>query len=239
MRLSTLIALLSLLGLACSDLPGRPDPANRYQRPQDVEDFAKLYADNCSGCHGGAGRLGPATPLGDPLYASLASPGYLARIIASGVRGTPMPAFAIERGGTLTDRQVEIIATGLAEGSLGAPRPGNFPDAPPLVDPSPPLSVRDPAQFARGARAYAVFCARCHGPGGEGGSEAGSIIDAAYLGLVSDQALRTAVIVGRKDLGMPDWRDAEQLSTPYRPMSGAEVRDVVAWVASHRPPKSR
>jgi len=238
MRLFALLALVSLLGVSCSELPGRPDPADRYQRPQDVDDFGKLYAGNCSGCHGAAGRLGPATPLGDPLYAALAPPGYLARIIASGVKGTPMPAFATEKGGTLTNRQVEILAAGLAAGSLGAPPSADIDEAPPLVDPASITAPQGSPPLERGAQAYAVFCARCHGPGGAGGSDAGSIVDAAYLGLVSDQALRTAVIVGRKDLGMPDWRDLEQPNTPPRPMSGAEVRDVVAWIASHRPPKS-
>jgi len=239
MRPAVLLALLSCLGLACSELPGRPDPADRYQRPQDVEDFAELYAANCSGCHGAAGRLGPASPLGDPLYLSLAAPDYLARITAEGVKGTPMPAFAIKQGGTLTDRQVEIIAAGLATGSLGAAGSEDFPDAPALVDPSPVPATRDHAQLERGARAYAVFCARCHGPSGAGGTEAGSIVAAAYLGLVSDQALRTAIIVGRKELGMPDWRAAEQMSTPYRPMTQAEIRDLVAWIASHRQASSR
>ena len=235
MRLLAAVVLLLLPVFACGDLPGRPDPNDRYQRPQDVEDFAALYAVNCSGCHGSQGRLGRATPLGDPLYAALAKVDYLAQVIAQGVQGTPMPAFAREKGGTLTNRQVDILAAGLADGKLGGATPEEFPGAPALVAPSPVAGTE--GRLHRGAEAYALFCARCHGPGGAGGSEAGSIVDAAYLGLVSDQALRTAVIVGRKDLGMPDWRDAEQLSTPVRPMSAAEVRDVVAWIASHRPPK--
>ena len=56
------------------------------------------------------------------------------------------------------------------------------------------------------------------------------MINPDYLALVSDQALRTAVIVGRSDLGMPDWR----AYTPGRPMSSQEISDVVAWLASHR-----
>jgi hypothetical protein len=56
------------------------------------------------------------------------------------------------------------------------------------------------------------------------------VIDAAYLALTSDQALRTAVIVGRSDLGMPDWR----ANIPGRPMTAQEISDVVAWLASHR-----
>jgi cytochrome c oxidase cbb3-type subunit 3/ubiquinol-cytochrome c reductase cytochrome c subunit len=56
------------------------------------------------------------------------------------------------------------------------------------------------------------------------------VVDSAYLALVSDQALRTAVIAGRVDLGMPDWREA----VADRPMTPQEIADVVAWLASHR-----
>jgi hypothetical protein len=56
------------------------------------------------------------------------------------------------------------------------------------------------------------------------------VLDPAYLALVSDQALRTAVIVGRSDLGMPDWR----ANISGQPMSPQEISDVVAWLASHR-----
>ena len=56
------------------------------------------------------------------------------------------------------------------------------------------------------------------------------MIDPAYLALVSDQALRTAVIVGRSDLGMPDWR----ANISGRAMTAQEISDVVAWLASHR-----
>ncbi|HEY7318089.1 MAG TPA: hypothetical protein VIE89_10990, partial [Candidatus Binatia bacterium] len=51
-----------------------------------------------------------------------------------------------------------------------------------------------------------------------------------YLALVSDQGLRTTVIVGRSDLGMPDWR----ANVSGQPMSPQEISDVVAWLASHR-----
>jgi hypothetical protein len=57
------------------------------------------------------------------------------------------------------------------------------------------------------------------------------VVDPAYLALVSDQALRSAVIAGRPDLGMPDYRTA----APERPMSAQEIADVVAWLAAQRP----
>jgi mono/diheme cytochrome c family protein len=81
----------------------------------------------------------------------------------------------------------------------------------------------------RGATVYQTYCAKCHGPEGKGGETGGSVVDASYLALVSDQGLRTAVIAGRVDLGMPDWRGY----VPGKPMTDQEISDVVAWMASH------
>jgi mono/diheme cytochrome c family protein len=78
---------------------------------------------------------------------------------------------------------------------------------------------------------YATFCARCHGADGTGGGSGGSIVDGSYLGLVSDQALRTVVLVGRPKLGMPDFRSL----VPGRTMTAPEVADLVAWLAMKRP----
>jgi hypothetical protein len=58
------------------------------------------------------------------------------------------------------------------------------------------------------------------------------VVDAAYLALVSDQALRTAVIAGRTDLGMPDWRE----DIPGKLLTPQQISDVVAWLAARREP---
>ena len=222
-------ALAAVLG--CDSLPGRPDPAERYQRPSEVEDFALLYATHCSGCHGAEGQNGPATNLGDPLYAALADPGELRRVIARGVAGTPMPVFARQRGGTLTPKQIDILAEGLKAGLNGSEPAARLGAAPPLVAEAGLGGSASVAQLASGQRAYANFCARCHGGAGTGGASGGSLLEPAFLGLVSDQGLRTTVIVGRQDLGMPGWRGAGE-----RAMTAAEVTDVVAWLGSHRLP---
>ena len=47
---------------------------------------------------------------------------------------------------------------------------------------------------------------------------------------MSDQGLRTSVLVGRPARGMPDWRGAKGAA----PMTANEVADVVAWLASRR-----
>lgn len=217
--------LLSALG--CDSLPGKPSEAARYVRPDEVTDFETLYALNCSGCHGAEGRLGPARALNDALYLALAPPEVLTRTIAAGRQGTPMPAFAHSEGGPLTEAQIDALVSGLRE-RWGAATGGRLP---PYSAVDARAAGQRPADGARGRLAFGVFCAECHGDDGRGGEKAGSVVDPSYLGLVSDQGLRTSVIVGRPDLGNPDWREY----VPGRPMTDQEISDVVAWLVAQRP----
>lgn len=224
------ILLLSTLG--CDSLPGRPSEAGRYVQPDQVLDFETLYAQNCSGCHGADGTLGPARALRDPLYLALAPPTVLKRTLAMGVAGTPMPAFARTDGGTLTDAQIDALVKGLREHWGDATEGG----LPPYSEADARAAGQPPADAARGRVAFGTFCGGCHGADGSGGdgSDAkagGSVVDPAYLGLVSDQGLRTSVIVGRPDLGNPSFRDY----VPGRAMTGQQISDVVAWLVAQRP----
>lgn len=226
------VASLVIAFLAgCDWMPGRPTEADRPVLPSDVKDFAVLYDRSCAGCHGADGRLGAARPLNDPVYLALISERTLRRIIAQGTPGTASPAFAESAGGGLTNEQIEILARGIRN-TWGAP--GRFTNVA-----LPPYSLNDaivagqaPGDSKRGRKVYVTYCARCHGGDGHGSPNGGSVVDASYLALVSDQALRTTVIAGRADLGMPDWRE----DVPGRPMTGQEISDVVAWLASHRLP---
>jgi len=221
------LGLLLLVGLSgCDGLPGKPDPANRYIRPENVTHFETLYEMNCSGCHGAEGRQGPSIPLGDSVYLALAKPDYIEQIVQSGVSGTTMPAFSISNGGTLTDAQIAIIAKGLHE-KWGDK---NLDLASESI---PSLSVHEASKVgapSRGQKTFGVFCAECHGAKGEGTAKAGSVVEPPYLALVSNQNLRTVTITGRRDLGMPDWR-----SVGPRVMTDQEISDVVAWLANQRP----
>jgi len=212
---------LLLSALACDSLPGKPAEADRYVHPADVMDFDALYALNCSGCHGENGRLGPARALNDPLYLALVPPAELKRIIEKGVEGTPMPAFAQSAGGSLTQAQVDALVSGLRE-SFGAEISGSLP---------PYRGSARGGNASRGRVAFGTFCGDCHGVDGRGSDKAGSVVDSSFLGLVSDQSLRTSVIVGRPDLEMPSWRDY----VPGRAMTEREIADVVAWLVAQRP----
>ena len=224
-----LALMILILATACDQLPGKPTPEERWRPATEVTDFSQLYALNCSGCHGADGRLGAARPLNDPLYLALASPGTLRTMIAQGVPGTNAPALAQQAGGPLTDKQIDILVEGMrsrwgkAENFKGMALPAHSAEEALTRG-----SARGNPQL--GAASFQTYCAQCHGKDGKGGAKAGSVLDPAYLALVSDQALRTTVIAGRLDLGMPDWR--QYISG--RPMSPQEISDVVAWLASHR-----
>ena len=215
------LAVLALAG--CNSLPGRPGPGPEVVRPDEVLDFNTLYKQNCSGCHGAEGKGGAAVSLADPVYLALVGPATFRRVTANGVPGTPMPAFARSAGGTLTDRQIEVLvqeswARWAKPEALGGARPPSY-------------TASAPGDAGRGAEVYQTFCASCHGPGGKRRDKVGSIVDGSYLALVSDQGLRSMVIVGVPDVGAPDWRS----NFPGRPMTDQEVSDVVAWLLAQRP----
>jgi mono/diheme cytochrome c family protein len=209
------------MGVACSNSRGRPGPDSEVLPPREITDFHFLYAKNCAACHGPEGKDGAALSLGDPLLLAITDDAVIRRIVTTGVPGTPMPAFATSAGGMLTDKQIDSIVTGI--------RSWAKPDQ--VSDTSiPPYVAEAPGDPTHGAAVYATFCSSCHGPDGRGG-KASSIVDGSYLSLVSDQQLRTIVIVGRPELGAPDWRN----NVPGQPMSPREISDVVAWLAAQRP----
>ena len=216
-------AILALAGTLfwCDALPGRPTEAERYVRPDQVEDFDPLFATHCAGCHGAEGMLGPARMLADPLYLVFAGEEVLRATITGGVPGTPMTAFAQAKGGPLTEAQVDVLARGLVERwGEGETRPADL-----------PAYAQPPgASAARGRRDFERFCGECHGADGQG-AEAGSVVDPNFLQLASDQLLRTTIVVGRPDLGMPDWQSGEDRP----PMTARNVADVVAYLAGLRP----
>jgi mono/diheme cytochrome c family protein len=225
--------MILILTAGCDRLPGKPTPEDRWKASTEVTDFSQLYALNCAGCHGADGRLGAARPLNDPLYLALVNAATMHEAIARGVPGTSAPALAQQAGGPLTDKQIDSLVEGMRSRWGKAENFNNVA--------FPPYSLQDasakgsaPGDSQRGAVVYQTYCAQCHGKDGNGGPKGGSVINPAYLALVSDQALRTAVIVGRSDLGMPDWRG----NISGQPMNLQEISDVVAWLASHRPAAS-
>lgn len=219
------LTLGSTLWVGCGAMSGRPSAAMETPRPDSVLDFHTLYSQNCAGCHGVEGKDGPSVPLSDPLYQAIVDDNTLRDTIANGQPGSQMPAFAQSAGGMLTDAQVNALVKGMREHWLKPANlnPGNLPA----------YKAVNKGDSQRGRQVYSFYCASCHGAIGQSQSRVGSIVDRAFLSLISDQALHTIAIIGRPDLGMPDWRER----VPGHPMTDQEITDVVAWLSSQRGPQ--
>jgi cytochrome c oxidase cbb3-type subunit 3/ubiquinol-cytochrome c reductase cytochrome c subunit len=218
-----MVAAAALLALAGCSLPGKPSPSDIVRRPTDNLDPVALYSQNCAGCHGANGKLGPAPPIGDPVYLAIVSDDTLRDVISKGRTGTPMSAFAQSEGGMLTSQQVDAIMQGIRQ------RWGK-PDVLQGVT-APSYSAKGGGNRQQGASVFATYCASCHGAEGKGSDKVGPIVNQHYLSLITDQGLRTITIIGRPDFNAPDWRG----NVAGHPMTDQEITDVVAWLSSQRP----
>ena len=211
-----------LLLVAGCDWPGKPTEAERPIPAEKVTDFGTLYATHCAGCHGADGKDGPAPPLNDPLFLSIVPDEVLHRVVSEGRSGTPMSAFAKDKGGSLTAKQIDVLAEGVKSHWMPAEKPKEHLLAYWLADAK--AGDKD-----TGRKVFARACAECHGKDGLGGKVAGAVNDPAFLTLVSDQALRRTIIAGRPDFGMPNY-----LKRNDPPLTSQEVNDLVALLAYWR-----
>ena len=225
------LAALCLLPTGCKRLPGHPAPEPEVPRPDQVLDFPTLYRKNCAACHGEDGKNGASLPLANPVYIAIAGQTNISRIAANGVPGKLMPPFAKSAGGMLTDRQINVIAQGIV-------KTWSTPNLVATQNP-PPYAPTLTGDVARGRQAFAGSCARCHGANGQGApgdpkgaGRLGSIVDPTYLTLVSDQYLRSIILAGMPDRGMPDWR-----SNAGQPLTDQQITDLVSWLSSLRTPE--
>jgi cytochrome c oxidase cbb3-type subunit III len=222
---TTALAVLAIAAASCGirgGPPGRRSAESQVTRPDQVTDFSQLYSSNCAGCHGAEGKGSAAVGLADPVYLAIADDATIRSAVSDGIPGTAMPAFVRESGGMLTKEQVDAIVKGIR---------GRWekPDILRGIKP-PPYAAEEPGDPERGAKVYAVYCSSCHGVDGRGGERAGSIVDSSFLALMSDQGLRTTVIVGRPAIGAPDWRG----NVRGKVMTDEDISNVVSWLVAHR-----
>ena len=215
-------------GLAgCRDASGRPGAHTpEVTRPDQVTDVTALYAQNCAACHGRNGQNGVGIALNNPTYLAIAGTENIQRITAAGVPNTTMPPFAQNHGGMLADQQVSALVQGMMQhwGRADAP----------TGQPAPPYAASGQGNAAAGQQAFGTFCASCHGADGNGtklqdGSVTGSLLDSSYLALITDQGLRSIILAGQVNGSPHNWH-----SYGPRPLTDADITNIVAWLASHR-----
>jgi len=129
-----------------------------------------------------------------------------------------MPPFSETNGGLLTEEQIGVLTNGiLAWKSTRTPQ--GFP----------PYSA-PPGDAATGEKIYSDYVAAVDRSSGPEMLRDGFLANPAFLGLTSDQYLRTLVITGRPELGIPNFRSV----IPGRPLGDQDIADVVAWLISRR-----
>lgn len=212
------LAVVSAAFTACEP-PGKP---KLEPESEAATDFKVLFAENCAACHGIDGKNGPGRILNDPLYLALIPRDTLKDVIVHGRAGTAMPAWAVSEGGPLMPQQVDALVDGMEKNWA---KPVDFTGAE-----KPAYAASAQGNADAGRKMFLRSCFMCHGPG----AKVGSVTDAAYLQLVSDQMLRTSILIGRPDLGMPDYRHLKM----GKALADADVNDIVAFLVSKRPAKA-
>lgn len=202
--------------------PGSPAAVERAQlpppgaRPGPAEAPAlqrgrALYAQMCAVCHGERGegyRADEATALAHPDFLASASDAFIRHAIAHGRRGTTMSAWARERGGPLSGRDIDALIA-FVRSWQAQPRVA-LDERPIEGDPK------------AGARIYARECVKCHGKRGVGGPNV-RIGDPELFQSASAGFLRHAIAKGRSGTPMPGYADT---------LGASGIEDVLAYLLS-------
>jgi len=162
-----------------------------------------LYSEHCAACHGVDGRGGVGVPLALPEFLDSVTDNYLMNTVRLGRPGRVMPAF-----GDLSDAQLSAIVNHVRSFAPGSKRP-------------PELTALIRGDAKHGKLLYASNCASCHGAKGEGGKGTGvtfsrprdlpitapALNNAGFLAAVSDAAIKTTLVKGRKGTPMPSFTE--------------------------------
>ena len=228
------IALTALFALAFP-LYRFYEPVNRAEARETlteslIDQGDGLFAASCSSCHGADGQGVDAPALNSQQFLSAATDTQIASLIAHGVPGTEMSAYALDFGGFLTSEQIEAVATFVRSWEPDAPdRPdwrspegaeGHDDEEPADAhdEEEEPVDPQDEEELADahdeetatteseldGAGLFAASCARCHSADLSGGD--GPALDAtSHSTGEPDEHLVEAITFGRDE--MPGFGD--------------------------------
>jgi cytochrome c oxidase cbb3-type subunit 3 len=157
-----------------------------------------LYGSRCAGCHGlhGEGGAGGAA-LNTPAFLAVASDEFLRDSIVYGRANTAMPSWK--------QLEADQVSDLLAYIRTWQPK---APDRRAVLDRSLTVAARigesDEGAEGNGEAVYQSRCAACHGSNGEG-ALGPSLNSDAFLSIVDDEYLYTAIVEGRPGTAMPSW----------------------------------
>jgi mono/diheme cytochrome c family protein len=217
MRPSYLVPLLTLLFLIPAGAAFAQDD------PGDPAHGGELYIENCAVCHGveGQGRIGASLETFPGIDAGAA----MEAVIASGVPGSVMPAWAQARGGPLSQQDIRDVAAYVL-GAFGGTQP--IAPLPTYQAPAIPALPDVDGDPSAGAVVYQANCVMCHGDQGQG--RFGLALAKSWP--VNDPPTYIRQVVGQGIDGstMPAWSQAEG-----GPLTDDEIGDVAAFILTLKP----
>lgn len=153
----------------------------------------KLFAENCTACHGVSGEGSSIAPaLNAPEVRQMDSK-TLQNIITFGRSGTAMPAWGTQAGGSLSAEQIGELVSLIRAGAWSQPLP----------------STAEAESFAgippQAISLYSQNCATCHGATGEGSPIAPPLNSPALRARMTAAALEATIRNGRPGTRMPAW----------------------------------
>jgi len=163
------------------------------------------------------------------------------RVLVYEIKGIP---YRLERESEAYDAKVEVLKEGekttLRQVDKVEPRSPTWGIPPSLAKDTPPYLASKKGDSKRGAKVFDRACMVCHAENGKGFTKDDRLVkrinDPAFLGLISDRALRRIAITGRPDLGMPNYaeRGPNRERGDFKPLTADEITDLVAFLASWR-----
>jgi mono/diheme cytochrome c family protein len=210
----------------------------------------------CINCHGSEGVGGTANPrFTDPVtdevvdYQAPPLNNVFTRwddevvefTIQRGRPGTPMPAWGVEFGGSMTDQMVTDVMAylktfpGNQQEPSFAPTPG---DEPMTVSERCKNPKADVNFDSCGEEIFMVRCAVCHGTEGQGKEDEpyhqGMALWQGDVRHLSEDQHLTTVMNGRRFQFMPAFAEApaQGIAIPPYPLTNAQIRAVVAYERS-------
>jgi cytochrome c oxidase cbb3-type subunit 3/ubiquinol-cytochrome c reductase cytochrome c subunit len=197
----------TLLGLALAWVAACDDEGD----PEPLAEGRIQYDAYCALCHGSQGegyRSDMANALANQDFLATATDELLRTGTVRGRPGTPMSPYGAERGGPLSDAQVDAVVAYIRSWQS-----------------RPSIDVHDDevdGEVERGLPLYEFHCARCHGDSGEGKRYV-SVNNPEFLAVASDGFLRYATAKGRDGTEMPGFE---------RELTAQGIDDLVALMRS-------
>lgn len=198
-----------------------------YAQGGDPARGAQLYTQNCAVCHGdrAQGRVGARLAKDFP---GIRVDAFLKETISNGVQGSVMPAWSKEKGGPLSDTEIDDLVAYIRSLGHVAPTVPAGPTA--TLPPAPsPVATFPPGDSTRGAVIFAQNCAVCHGDRGQG--RIGATLQKDWPGIQPQAFIEATVSQGVPGSKMPAWS-----KTFGGPLTDQEIADAAAFVRTLKQP---